>query len=261
MITLSEYLGFIFIEITNARVMADKESARIAEMYSQNPLFEKFSVPRFKIPEMELSIPVVISGAKYTSTIEFTENKEGFIQQIKNELSISVKKLMIKRKLQFSLKEFKDPIIFKPQSESQKGRIKAQDNTEDADFVEFYQALKTNPSPDRHDEIVTIHYSNLFSKLLEEKKMFKDYNELYPKNELMQESLQNVNKYVESKTIVQRNKIDNLLVNPETNVIREEASDLSVFNIKAKITEEGIFVKTVRDKTSNKVISAEVDFD
>jgi hypothetical protein len=50
-------------------------------------------------------------------------------------------------------------------------------------------------------------------------------------------------------------------VNPETNVIREEASDLSVFNIKAKITEEGIFVKTVRDKTSNKVISAEVDFD
>jgi len=81
-----------------------------------------------------------------------------------------------------------------------------------------------------------------------------------PKNELFLESIKIIQAYVESRTIVVKNKLENLLVSPETNIINAEASDLSIFNIKAKINEEGIFVKTVRDE-SDHVIKADVDFE
>lgn len=270
MITLSEYLGFIFIEITNARVMADQESARIAELYSKNPLLEKFSVPRFKIPEMELNVPVVISGAKYSSTMIFSEKKENFIAQIQNELAIAVRKMQIKKgkvNIDFSLikdKDFNiliDPKLIKPQDAKGARKVGVQDAKEDEQIVLFFDALKSNPVPDRPEEIVTLHFARLFNQRFEEKALIKDYKEFYPKNELFLESVAQVLSYVRNKTIVEKNKIDNLLVNPETNIIREEASDLSVFSIKAKITEEGIFVKTIRDKESNKIISADVDFE
>jgi hypothetical protein len=271
MITLSEYLGFIFVEITNARVMADQESARIAELYSQNPMLEKFSVPRFKIPEMELSIPVVVSGAKFTNTLLFNDNVNNFNGQITNEIVIAIKKLQIKKgKINLDFNVIKDPVIFKPIdlkvpkrpiiTSDSPNDIKVQEAV-DTDILEFYNAISESNHLDKPEELVTLHYAKIFNARFEDKKLIKDYKENYPNNELFLESLANIQKYIKDKTIVSKTKIENLLVSPETNIINEEANDLSVFNIKAKITEEGIFVKTVRDKNTDKIISADVNFE
>ena len=48
-------------EITIARLHADLEAVRIAELYAEHPLLRTMPVPRFRMPEVELDVPVVIN--------------------------------------------------------------------------------------------------------------------------------------------------------------------------------------------------------
>jgi len=57
---LKDYLGSLVSGINQARAMADVESAKIAEAYSENALLKHFSVPRFKASNIELDIPIAI---------------------------------------------------------------------------------------------------------------------------------------------------------------------------------------------------------
>lgn len=58
---LGDYLGHLLSEITIARLRADLEAVRIAELYAEHPLLRTMPVPRFRMPEVELDIPVVIN--------------------------------------------------------------------------------------------------------------------------------------------------------------------------------------------------------
>ena len=58
---LGDYLGHVLSEITIARMHADIEAVRIAELYAAHPLLRTMPVPRFRMPEVEFDIPVVIN--------------------------------------------------------------------------------------------------------------------------------------------------------------------------------------------------------
>jgi hypothetical protein len=181
-----------------------------------------------------------------------------------DEISSSINKLQIKRSnLNSDFQIISNPDLFKPfkvkKPISPQGSVGVQD-TSDKDIIEFYEDMRDPGNLSHPNEIATLNYARVFNRIFEEKKLLGVYKDTYPKNELFQESVASILAYINSRTIVSKTKIENLLVSPETNIIQEEASDLSVFNIKAKITEEGIFVKTVRDK-DNKVIKADVDFE
>ncbi|MBV6439703.1 MAG: hypothetical protein EPGJADBJ_01354 [Saprospiraceae bacterium] len=60
MITLDEYLGALVSNLSQARALADLESARIAGAYAENALLKHFSIPRMKIEEVELNVLVAI---------------------------------------------------------------------------------------------------------------------------------------------------------------------------------------------------------
>jgi hypothetical protein len=60
--TLNEYLGGLFSSITDARVMADIQTVQVAEQYAKHDLLKHFSVPRMRIADIELTIPVAIEG-------------------------------------------------------------------------------------------------------------------------------------------------------------------------------------------------------
>ena len=60
--TLNEYLGGIFSSITDARVMADVQTVQVAEQYARHDLLKHFAVPRMRIGDIELTIPVAIEG-------------------------------------------------------------------------------------------------------------------------------------------------------------------------------------------------------
>ena len=62
MIDLKDYLSSLVVGINQARMMADLESARIAEIYAKDNLLKTFSIPRFRTPDIELNIPVAIGN-------------------------------------------------------------------------------------------------------------------------------------------------------------------------------------------------------
>lgn len=49
-------------DVARARVRADVEAMRIAESYSRDPLLRHLSVPRFKLPELVVDLPVLVAG-------------------------------------------------------------------------------------------------------------------------------------------------------------------------------------------------------
>lgn len=57
---LGDYLGHLMTEITNARVQADLESVRLAELYASHPLLKYMPVPHFRLPTITMDVPVVI---------------------------------------------------------------------------------------------------------------------------------------------------------------------------------------------------------
>lgn len=57
---LGDYIGHLLSEITIARVQADLEAVRLAEMYASHPLLRHIPVPHFRLPTLNLDIPVVI---------------------------------------------------------------------------------------------------------------------------------------------------------------------------------------------------------
>lgn len=57
---LGDLLGAILSEATLARVHADLEAARVAELYASHPMLEGAPIPRFRLPEFTVNVPVVI---------------------------------------------------------------------------------------------------------------------------------------------------------------------------------------------------------
>jgi hypothetical protein len=75
MVNLGDYLGHLLSEVTKARMQADMETLRIAEFYASDPLLKHFPVPRMRLPNLELNVPVIISETpgdddKSTSVID-----------------------------------------------------------------------------------------------------------------------------------------------------------------------------------------------
>lgn len=57
---LGDYIGHLMSEMTIARMQADLEAVRVAELYASHPLLRFMPVPHFRLPEMDLDVPVVI---------------------------------------------------------------------------------------------------------------------------------------------------------------------------------------------------------
>lgn len=60
---LGDFLGLVLSEITIARMHADLETVRIAELYSSHPLLRHMPVPHMRLPDVEVEIPVAIKGS------------------------------------------------------------------------------------------------------------------------------------------------------------------------------------------------------
>ena len=60
---LGDYLGQLLAEITLARVRADVQTLRVAELYADHPLLRHFPVPHFRLPTVSLELPVAIRDA------------------------------------------------------------------------------------------------------------------------------------------------------------------------------------------------------
>ncbi len=267
MIPLSDYLGFIFSEITRAREIADRTSAQIAKVYSEDPVMKFFSVPRFKIPEMALSIPVLISGAKFATVLKFKMELKDFSAFISAEIDHAVNTLKL-QKIRTNVIKPGDIIVVRPpgglvlttRPSKAKQQLQPLAALKDSEIAPFYALLSNNPDPGRPENIVELEYSKLFNDRFKIENLVEDYKKFYPRNELFLGSLKLVLEFVTKNTVVEKTRIENLLVSPETNIVKNESNQFSVFTINAKINEDGVFVKSIKDKDGN-VKSVEVEFE
>jgi hypothetical protein len=266
-ITMSDYVGFIFSEITRARVIADAESRRIAEIYSTDEILKEFSVPRFKIPEMNLAIPVIVSGAKFTTILKFVMEQQVFLNELNQKMDNCITELRIKMKRQKNPFDFfrpNDNIIpirpFKPinpvNSSKKMGKnspAKAPTAEGDTILQKFFEAISENPDYISADNISDVRWSEFFKSRFDSVGLLAEYQKNYPDNLLFTRSLAEVQNFVKQNIIVDKTSITNLLVDPETNVVKNTATDATIFQINAKIVEEGIFIKSIKDANSNQI--------
>ena len=62
MAELGELLGTLVASLAHARRIADEETTAIAEHYRDHPLLEGMSLPRIRVPEMVLELPLLIES-------------------------------------------------------------------------------------------------------------------------------------------------------------------------------------------------------
>jgi len=62
MADLGDLLGSLMSGLIRARRMADEQTAALAEYYKDNPLLEGLSVPRIRIPELTIDMPMLIEN-------------------------------------------------------------------------------------------------------------------------------------------------------------------------------------------------------
>lgn len=65
---LGEILGGILAAVAQARRIADEETVSIAEYYRANPLLSGMSVPRVRIPQFDIDIPLLIE--EFTQAVD-----------------------------------------------------------------------------------------------------------------------------------------------------------------------------------------------
>jgi hypothetical protein len=91
---LGDYIGQLLAEITVARVQADLEAVRVAELYASHPLLRHLPVPHFRLPTLTLDVPVVIQrmeepkkGEGPRGTVPLGPMREAFDRLLAAELS------------------------------------------------------------------------------------------------------------------------------------------------------------------------------
>ena len=58
---LGDLVGSLMTEFTLARVRADLESVKLVELYRKEGLLEGASVPRFRMPDVTVDLPLLVS--------------------------------------------------------------------------------------------------------------------------------------------------------------------------------------------------------
>lgn len=75
---LHDYIGNLVASIQHARVNADLQAIRVAEDYAKHSLLEHFPVPRMRLKDVEMTIPVAVNPSQTESTtnLEPINNRE-----------------------------------------------------------------------------------------------------------------------------------------------------------------------------------------
>lgn len=93
---LGDILGSLMTGLIRARQAADLQTAALAEMYKDNPLLEGLSVPRVRIPEVTIDLPLIIENHEEGTDGQFNEPTrvvEATSNRLKNTLANSNIKL------------------------------------------------------------------------------------------------------------------------------------------------------------------------
>lgn len=264
-ITLGDYTGYILLEMIKAREMADAYSRVVAERYASDEVMRHFAVPRFKVPKMQLTIPVLISGARFRQTVRFDFTLEDFIEAMQQRAEEVRARLTIRRPGFPPVGPVRPdgpvgptrpggpgrpPLPSVPLAESRRAR---EVESIAALAVSFHAQLAANPDPLRPDTIVTVMWERIFWAALgiekpEDVEPDDDQNQADRRHAVLVQTTQEVLDMVRARTVIDSTAIDSLLINPETHIVKDGSNDSSVFTVSAELLEEAFYLRSVREE-------------
>lgn len=102
MAKLSNVFGAILSEISQARLKADIESIKLAEFYASDPFLKQMPVPRFRLPEISIDIPIAINDYSDNDTSNEKDSKdeiEKVIDEVSGKMKVEIPENTKKRML------------------------------------------------------------------------------------------------------------------------------------------------------------------
>lgn len=219
---LNEYLGSIISSITNARVMADIQSVKVAEEYAKHDLLKHFAIPRMRVGDVELTIPVALDA--------MTEKTETQYQPIDNNKFNS----LVYRELTNSIGRTSLP-------------AKASQTLRSA-LVKYTHQLEQNLRITQDMSALTEFSHTAVKDLVQ----LADEHQLMSRESLPKLDTEQIAKRLskvaeqEIKVLSQRSVIENLNVIAESHKLREEKPE-NIIYIKLKITEDGMEWQQMQD--------------
>ena len=212
---LNEYIGSIISSITNARVMADIQTVKVAEEYAKHDLLKHFAVPRMRVGDVELTIPVALDALSEKTHTEFQPiDNSRFNSLMYKELTNSLGRSSLPAK---ASQQLRAKLVEQTHQLEQNLRV-TQDMASVSEFS--HQAAK------QLVQLATEH--QLISR------------EMMPKLDVEQIAARVVAAAnQEIKVLSQRSVIENLNVIAESHKLREEKPE-NIIYIKLKISEDGM---------------------
>lgn len=90
MVALGDYLGYLMSEIGRARLNSDLASIELAQLYADNEFLKNLSVPRVRLSQVDMRIPLVVESHKTGRMADFRELLDARNQVLLNKLLIDV---------------------------------------------------------------------------------------------------------------------------------------------------------------------------
>lgn len=99
---LGEFIGALLSDVSQARVRADLEALKIAESYTSHDLLRHLPVPRFRLPDITVDFPVMVSGIEGGAD---AGQKKLFEQPLSNDMSKLVRRSLLESGVKLSYPE------------------------------------------------------------------------------------------------------------------------------------------------------------
>jgi len=234
MANLKDYLGTLVTSVNQARVLADIESANIAEQYAQHNLLKHFSIPRMRMQNVEFTIPVAIENMETSTPVDYQpiDNKT-FVSKVYDELTNVYQVKSFDRASSLKIRQ----LLFKETNELEK-RLKSGENTESVLHL-FSDKIA--------DQVLKI--KNV-SDVVKDKKTNESTNERFLSKDSMIEKIIH-RAQSEIKPQKAQSVIENANVIVEADKLKEQKTENMVF-IKMTVLEEGMEWHTIENENGEK---------
>ncbi|UQU66643.1 hypothetical protein COUCH_10410 [Couchioplanes caeruleus] len=191
------------------------------------------------MPKLDLTIPVLISGARFDQTVRFDFPAQDFVTFIADHakgvrVAVELARLRDKGLSDLELKEPPESPVVEELA------------------TEFYKQLVSNAEPRHPDTLVTLGWTAVVRACLDEADLTGFFARWDGGRDLLATTMAEVLAKVGERTVVDRTAIDSLLVNPVTNVVKNGSNDASVCTVRAELLEEGVYFRSVQDGESGR---------
>ncbi|GGW86638.1 hypothetical protein [Alteromonas halophila] len=210
---LNDYLGSIISSVSNARVMADIQTVKVAEDYAKHELLRHFAVPRMRIADVELTIPVAIESAEeeLADSVDIIKNQQ-FNKVIYDEITKNLGRTSL------------------PLKASREVRSLMSDNANQLE-LDINKQRKLTPVAQ-----YSSHLAKEVTRIALENKLIKREQDAH-EAQLSERIQQAAERLILSNT--QKTRLGDMNVIAESHLLKEQKPE-SIVHIKMRITEDGM---------------------